>query len=128
MRDGSQKVKSPSCAKPLSDSSSRPGQPNPPPTSLWGGGFGCQLRLGTTGGGQEEGCAQRRVARAGLAGEARGHSGGNSLRFSFRLVAGDAQARVAGSHQFAVAPAVALEGHGGAVEVATVGLEGEAVL
>jgi hypothetical protein len=40
----------------------------------------------------------------------------------------NAEDRVAGAHQFPVAPAVSLEGDGGAVEVAAVGLEGEAVL
>jgi hypothetical protein len=60
--------------------------------------------------------------------EACGDGGGDCLRFAFGLEAGDAQHGVAGRHQFAVAPAVSLEGDGGAVKVTAVGLQDEAVV
>ena len=41
---------------------------------------------------------------------------------------GDAEDRVTSAHQFPVPPTVALEGDGGAVEIATVGLDDEAVV
>src|SRR4051812_27034821 len=96
-------TKSPSCAERL-----RGEEQSPPPTCRWGGGL-CSSPL-------------RRCR------DACSDSLGNRLGFSFRLETGDAKDGVAGPHQLPVAPAIALESDGGAVELATVGLEGEAVV
>jgi len=59
--------------------------------------------------------------------EASGDCGGDGFGFGLRLLARHPETGVAGAEQFAVAPAVALEGDRGGVEVAAVGLEDEAV-
>jgi hypothetical protein len=47
--------------------------------------------------------------------------------FAFGLLVGDAEGAVADAKEFAVAPAIALEGEVGSVEVAAVGLDDESV-
>ena len=106
-------ARSPGCATRLLGE-----EQSPPPTCWWGGGL-CSSPSAALGG--AEPCRWPRS-------ESRGDRVRDGVGFLLGFLVGDAEGGVARAHEFAVAPAVALEGERGGVEVAAVGLDDEAVV